>query len=532
MKSKPFYNQSGKILVTPELKKQAMGLYGNIYAYPNYGKYRPRYYSLSDTNNGLDTMSRELLVRWSREMFGQLPIVSSGVKALANFSIGNAYLPLYTGKKMDWWKEACSWLINDWYPNCSVKGPHFDFQTSLRTESQLLDVDGDYLLVFGSENDFPKFQVIQNNRLVSTYADNTVIQDGPMKGCIISDGIYYSPAGKVMGYHIKNATNLVNMMSLKTEDSVFSAKDASLILDPLYIDKVRGIPVIGSAILQALSIQQLDELLMEKIKIQAKVALIKKTPSGEAPVELQNTLQELLRQEGQANGNLGAISPNLHAVEVVQGSTISYVSAEGGEIKSLDGNAPGNETADYMERLEEQVLSTIGVPHALLYSYDKVGGRITSAVAELFRSAITRRQNIIDKTAKFRVSWALIKAMDYGYIPRNDDEVISRVIEFTHPTKFSLDQKYDNDIITNNYQNGFSSLNEATTQLYNKSAEDILNAQTAEQIMFYKRAKEVADATGVSLEMVVSGWRRDQKITRPPEAMDSDPASPDSNATN
>ena len=513
------YNQKGKIIITPDLKKQAMGLYGNIYSYPNYGKYRPRYYSLSDTNNGLDTMSRELLVRWSREMFGQLPVVSSGIKTLANFSVGQAYLPLYTGNNKAWWDEAESWLLNEWYPNCSVKGSHFDFQTSLRVESQLIDVDGDYLIVFGSEQDFPKFQIIQNNRLVSTYADNTVIQDGLMKGAIISDGVYYSPAGKVLGFHVKNATNLVNAMSLKTSDAVFSARDANLVLDPLYIDKLRGIPVIGSAILQALSIQQLDELLMEKIKIESKVALIKKTPSGEAPIELQQTLEQLIRQEGQINGNLGAISPNLHAVEVVQGSTISYVAAEGGDIKSLQSNTPGNETADYMERLEEQVLSTIGVPHTLLYSYDKVGGRITSAVAEIFRSSIQRRQTILDKTAKLRVAWALVKAADYGYIPRNDEEVIAKVIEFTHPTKFSLDAQYDNSIITDNYHNGFSSLNDATTTLYNKTAEEVLDAQTKEQIMFYQRANEVAKAAKVDLAMVVSGWRINQKVTRPPEAM-------------
>lgn len=519
MKQNYLYNNQGKVIVTPELKKQAMGLYGNIYAYPHFGKYRPRFYSLSDTNNGLDTMSRELLVRWSREMFGQLPVVSSAIKTLANFSIGNSYLPLYTGINKTWWESASKWLADEWYPNCCVKGSHFDFQASLRMESQLLDIDGDYLIIFGVEQDFPKFQLIQNNRLVSTYADNTVIQDGPMKGCIISDGVYYSAAGKVMGYHVKNASNLVNMMSLKTTDAVFSARDASLILDPMYIDKVRGIPSIGSAILQALSIQQLDELLMEKIKIEAKVALIKKTPSGEAPVELQQTLEQLLLQEGQANGNLGAISPNLHAIEIVQGSTISYVAADGGDIKSLASNSPANETAEYITRLESQVLSTIGVPHTLIYSTDKVGGRVTSAVAEMFRSAISRRQVIIDKTAKYRVAWALLKAMDYGYIPRNDEENISKVINFTHPLRFSLDARYDSDVITSNYESGFTTLNDVTTSLSNKGAEEVLDQQAKEQLMFYMRAKKVAEEADVDLATVIAGWKYSQKITRPPEAM-------------
>ena len=520
-------DNKGKVVITPTMQKKAMGLFGNIYAYPSYGRYRPRFYTLSDTNNGLDTMSRELLVRWSREMSSQLPCVSTAVKALANFAIGNAYLPIYNGVNKEWWKIAEEWLLENWYPNCCVKGSHFDFRTSLKLESTLIDIDGDYLLVYGSEDGFPKYQIIQNNRLVSTFADNTVITDGVMKGTIISDGVYYSPSGKVLGYHIKNASNLVNSTSLKATDAVFSAKNATLILDPLYIDKLRGVPAIGSAILQALSVQQLDELLMEKIKIESSVALIKKTPSGEAPVELQNTLEQLLQQEGQANGNLGGISPNLHAVEIVQGSTVKYISAEGGDLKSLASNSPGNETMDYITRLESQVLSTIGCPHTLVFSTDKVSGRVTSAVAEMFRSAIKRRQNLMDKTAKFRVVWALAKAMDEGLIPRNDDENISKALSFTHPEIFSLDAKYDNQIVIDNYTNGFSSLNDSTTRLFNKTAEATLDEQAKEQTMFYNKANEVVKATGVSLEMVVSGWRQNQKVTRPPESMGTEPNNQD-----
>lgn len=512
MKSPMLYDSRGNQVVPSQKlrndvpRKQATGLYGNIYQFPNYGKFRPRYYSLGDTNQGLDTLSRELLVRWSREMYAQQPFIPAAINALAEFSIGNSYLPEYYGTNKEWWKLAEEWLLESWYPNCSTKGSDFDFQTLLNIESKLIDVDGDYLIVFGEENGFPKFQIIQNNRIKSQAADNTLVTSGPYAGLMLSDGIYYTLQGKPVAYNIYNANNLVNQMATITEDKVFTTREARLIYDARYVDKARGIPSIGSAILQALSIQELDSYLMEKIKIESTIALIEKTPSGEAPLELQNTL-EALNQQGTEYGAFNP-SPNTHAIDIVQGSQIRYVHAEGGDIKTLASNSPGNETAEYMVRLETQILSTLGVPHQLIYSTDKIGGRITTGVAEIFRSAISRRQKIMDKRAKFTIAWALAKAMDSGFIPRNDEESLFKVINFTHPKNFTLDAKYDNQIIVDQYDAGFSTLNSATTKLFNKTAEQTLSEQAQEQIMFYQKAQEVASATGMDINVVMSNWRK------------------------
>lgn len=486
-------------------KKSAAGLYGSIYSAPNAGRFKNRFYTLGDSSQGIDTLSRELLVRWSREMTAQLPFVPAAIKALAEFSIGNTYKPVYTGENKEWWTVAEKWLTEEWFPNCCTRGNQYDFQTCLNLESQLIDTDGDYLLIFGEEDGLPKFQIIQNNRLGSQHQDNSVILEGKYKDCILSDGVYYTAQGKPVAYNIKNAGNLVNNAIKHTADLVVSAADATLVFDAKYIDKCRGIPSIGSAILQAISVQELDSYLMEKIKIQSTIALVERTPSGEAPQELQNTL-EALNQLGSDNGSYN-IAANTHAVDIVQGSQIRYVHAEGGDIKTLSGDGPGTETSDYIARLETQILSTIGVPHQIIYSTDKTSGRITTGVAEMFRSAIAHRQKIMDKTAKLRVGWALSKAQDLGLIPRNDQENLTKIIEFTHPKLFTLDAKYDSQIVINQYEAGFSSLNDATTQLYNKSAAQTIAEQANEQIEFYKKAQEVEKATGIELNTIISNWR-------------------------
>lgn len=497
-------------------KKHSFGLYGNTWSFPNAGKFRPRYYTLSDTAQGLDTLSRELLVRYSREMYGQLPFVQSAIKTLSDFTIGNAYQPLYSGNNKQWWSIVQEWLMEEVYPNASVRG--MDFLTSLRTECSLLDIDGDYLCVYGMESGLPKFQIIQNNRISSGIGDQKVVPEGqPFAGMILSDGVYYNKQGKAVGYYIKSADNLVNTFTNQTEDKSISARDAHLIFDPRYIDKLRGIPSIGTACLQALSVQELDSYLMEKCKIESTIALVEQTPSGEAPLELQQTL-EALQAQSDSYGTAYTISPNVHAVEVRNGGEIRYIHAEGGDLKTLANTGPGNQMADYMARLETQILSTIGVPHQLVYSTDKTSGRITSGVAEMFRSAIERRQAIVDKRAKFYISWAISKGMELGIIPENYDENIIKNISFTHPPDFTLDQKYESQLVINQYESGFSTFEDATNKLYNRSAEETLELQKKEQIIFYKKAQEVAQETGLDLNTVIAGWRYNIKVPAPIES--------------
>ena len=175
-------------------KKQSLGLYSNIYSYPEWGNFRPRFYTLSDTEQGLDSVSRELVVRWSREMSAQLPFVASGIKILADFVVGSAYLPEYIGDNKQWGKDAVDWLLNDFYPNCCTRGSNYPFQTCMNLESRLLDTDGDFLCIYGfSQNGFPKFQIIPSNRIRSLTMDNKIYgPESPYGGSIMADGVLYT----------------------------------------------------------------------------------------------------------------------------------------------------------------------------------------------------------------------------------------------------------------------------------------------------------------------------------------------------
>ena len=490
--------------------KNAWALYGNIYQFPNYGRYRPRYYVQQDTEQGLDSLSRELLVRWSREMTSQVGWIEAAVRVMAQFTVGEAYLPEYVGNNTAWGKVATDWLIEEFYPNCCVRGRQFDFQTVMFLESQMIDIDGDFLCLYGKANTgFPKFQIIPTHRVrsysiddVKYTADNA--QVSPIPGTIMSDGVLYTPEGTPIGYQIFNPKNLVNTMSQTAENMIVSVKNAMLIYDPRYFDKGRGRPSIGSAILQALSLQEIETYLMEKVKIESCVGLIEKTPSGEGPLELQQTLAALNAQAG-AQG-IFSPSPNVHGVEIVDGPTMRYVKASGGEIQTLASNTPADQTSNYIDRLEKHILATIGVPHQLLFSPMEVAGRISDGVGEIFNRAVSRRQKILDGHGKFIISWAVANAMQQGLIPSNYDENLYKAFELTHPPVFSLNQGYDAKADLEAYKAGAITLNDIAKKR-DTTASEILEQRENETFEFISRAQRVAQKTGVDLQLVMSTMR-------------------------
>jgi hypothetical protein len=496
------------VVVSPDLKKKATNLYGNIYSFPNYGLYTPRFYALQDNEQGIDNLSRELLVRWSKECTAKLPWIESAIRILSMFSVGSAYCPEYKGINDKWGKIATDWLNDIFYPSCCTRGYAYDFQTLMGLISTTMDTDGDLLCVYGIDRKMPKVQIIPSIRLRSTSLDGlgnatSAIgwAPGPIEGTVMADGVVYNiKTGEAIGYTVKNANNMVNSIAEITEDAFISSRDAHLVFDPRYFDKGRGIPSISSGILQALSLEEMDRFLMDKIKLSSMLGYIESTPSGEGPQELQTT-EQLLNLES-AQFGVFSPSPNTHAVEIIQGVTNRYIKAEGGEIKMMDSNTPQDETKNFMARLESQILSTLGVPHQLLFSQDTVSGRISDGVAEIFNRSIERRQNILDKQGKFIISWALAQAMKFGYIPENNDENLFNVFSLTHPPKFSLNAGYDRKADLDDLAAGVKSINDITKK-GGKTSSEIMEEQEKEATELLIRANRISKETKTDIHIVL-----------------------------
>lgn len=497
------------ILQQNKLKKQAIGLYGNVYSYPNFGNFRNRIYLETDTEIGLDSMSRLLLVRWSREINSQTGFVNAAVRILAQYATGGGYDPEYVGNDPEWGKLATHWLVEQFYPQCCTRG--LTFKEVMFLESTLLDVDGDMLCIYGrSSAGMPKIQLIPSHRIATKTTDNHIYQMNGIE-CVDADGVVYEAAtGRALGYKVLNSSNLVNTIGAQVNELFVSTKDAHLIYEPRFIDKGRGIPSISPAILQALSLLEIEQYQLQREKLTSTIALIEKNQAGQAPIELEQTLQSL--QESNVSFGLMAPSPNVHAVDIFQGNEIRYIkSNDGSDIKSMVSTNPSNETQAFVTRLETAVLSTLGVPHQLLFSPQNVSGRVSDGVVDMFNATIKRRQSVLDKHARFIIAWALSNAMQEGILPMNEKDNVFDAFIMTHPPKASLNEGYDRAADLADYSAGVKSLNDIAKKTKH-SAADIIAEREKESIMFFQSAQRISKETGVDLPIVIQSLRESLQI--------------------
>jgi hypothetical protein len=351
--------------------KQAYGLVGNIYSNQNASSYRQRGYSLQDNNSGLDSISRELVVRWSREMREQLPFVDAAIILKAEYVVGeDGYFPTYHGNNLQWWiKHGEPFLHNMWMPSACIRGG--DFQTNMEQESEWLDIDGDFLSEYAQPGGFPQFNIIPSNRIRSAKTDNYIYTEGNLKDCMTVDGVVYDMNGSTVGWNVKTHNNLVSSVGNET-DTFQSTGSAQLIFHSRYFDKNRGLPTIGSGILSAISLQELYSYLEEKAKIESCVAMKQFTPTGEAPANLADQMRLLKQIQSQVNnGSNTTPIGSQFGVQIVQGPTTRFLQANGGELQLMTGETTGETTLEFIQRIEGKILSLIGIPQQFLYTTEQ-----------------------------------------------------------------------------------------------------------------------------------------------------------------
>jgi len=495
------------------LQKKAFGLNGSIYEYPNAGRFRPRVYTNQDSELGLNQYSRDLLVRWSREMAWQQPWVLSAIKLLSYFSVGDQYIPYWMGENKNG-EEYIQWLTEVFYKNCSNRG--YDYQTLVGLTSETIDIDGDFLKIYGEDETGPKIQVVPTHRIraASSNPYGLSAQEGPQAGpypnTVVSDGVVYTNQGTPIAYSVIGRKNMVNLsFGGSGNETYIPIKNCRLVYIPPtgMMDRGRGIPSISPGILQALSVEEIESYMTEKMKIQSLYAVLEKTPEGEGPYEEEQAYQNAANTS--FNGGLQGFGigsqPNQNAsqgLRIVDNPAIKYVSCQGGDIRFPTATLTDKEGSNWIERLEKGVLGCLGVPHALLFSPDDVSGKMNTSVVQIFNGAITKRQQFLDKQATFDCSWAISKAIVNGELPPLDDEILTDCIGFSHPDAFSIDDAKARQIDNQEYKSGYKTLEEIAIK-NNTTAEEIINQKTKEGIMIAKGAQQIVKETGVDINVAL-----------------------------
>lgn len=383
------------------------------YLYPNPSfvnrqNYRPRWYTLSDTSKGVTNYDRLYQSQYGRAIFASMPDIGGALLAKASWVVGpNSFSPVFTGTDQEWGYQAEDWLVNRFYPMCNVRGPNFDFRTSLYLTSLALDVDGDNLLVFTySRGGFPQINIIPSHRIGCRGED--IVATGRYAGNRMVQGVILNKNDRPIAYRILGDT--------AEEDYDVSAQAAQLLYESEWADQYRGISRLARGMTDLLDKQDIDEYLKQGVKAFVSTLMTIHTETGE-PLDMGSIVGA---NEDPVTLNDEQVVPR--PLEVFDGGIIRYFRAGSGEkLEALKDERPSPNTEAFIERIQRRILYSCGFPLELI-DPSKVGGASVRLIQDLARRSIATRQATLERRARLIVQFAIANAMQLGELPQNNTD--------------------------------------------------------------------------------------------------------------
>jgi len=452
---------------------------GFLYPNPNYGfganPTRPHWYYANDTSQGIDCYNRVTLVSRSREMFAGMGNIGGAIIQKNDYAFTDGWLPQFKGENQEWGDAAENWLKDTWYKGCNTRGGNYSFNVTLAKLGQLIDVDGEALIVLTNSRDgFPLIQVIQSNRIGQRDNREKVVATGRYRNLTICDGVILNSVGKPAAYRILGDT--------ADEDYEISAQSAMLIMEPEWADQYRGIPRLARIILDLQDTQDIDHFLKRIVKLESRQGIFRHSATGQPDSGAR--LTGLIEDEPTNNG---VPAPQTATVFEEIGDILYAKAADNEKLESFNTDRPHANTEAFIGRIERRCLYAIGWPIELL-DPSKIGGASVRLIQDLARKSIKSRQNTVERAARLMVAFAISSAMQTGLIPENYDDTWYK-FAFTRPATIVVDNGNESKADNEGLKLGTTTLSAVTAKQGNdwqelrkqtqKETEDLLDRATA-----------------------------------------------------
>lgn len=368
----------------------------------------------SDRNTDIDKLipgyDRKRLVAISSRLFFNMGVPKAAILQKADFSIGEAWLPTYTGPTdMADGKAIATFLRKVWFPSCDVRGGIYTWHKLLELTSAALDRDGEtfWYLIKGDDG-FPRIQQIPSHRVDSCGYGNKVTE-GDFKGLPIKDGIIYWPGGRPAAYRVITGDDARTFKDVPANDIIH-------VFDPIYQEQGRGLPSSSHGIedlkhcLASTDDERIRQLIISRLHI-----IEYNEKGGPDQDDPQIALSE--SAEGTATGML---------VEDAGGGKLWMKANSGQKIEQIKHESPGEIWENFQDRMIRSFLAGMPWPCSWVW---KAAGQGTAERVEILkgRRAIKQRQKVIMHAAVRAVSWA------YSIFQQN-----KRVPLLDHPTSWNF----------------------------------------------------------------------------------------------
>ncbi len=414
----------------PSVKRKSSILAPNgqpvsYYLYPsprtNLRAYKPRFWLQDSTQKNVSEYDRKEMVNYARQLSVQIDVLESAIVQKNNWAFGDAWDPHYTGKNAAWGEAAQEWLTKVWFPNCNVRGPQYDFKTSMWLSGWAWDVDGDDVMILTeTASGFPMLAFYPATKCGSnpthgglSLKPGTVVEDGEFKGAKIFDGVIMDRNSRAIGLRILGEGN---------DFQDISAFNADLAYEPRWSDQGRGIPRIAVSSLTWFDLQDIHDFTKAGVKRASNVGILIKNAEGEATNDANVITADEILDNGQEPIDGGSLSDRKVAVEELgQGGETYYLnSSEGEEMVPFHFKNPHPNTEAFIERAQRGAISSVGW-FAELLDLKSTGRAPSRILTDLANQTIWARQRTGYRRWKRAVGYAIAKGMKIGQVPKNND---------------------------------------------------------------------------------------------------------------
>lgn len=370
-----------------------------------------------DIDRLIPSNDRRTLASLSNRLFMNMGVPKACILQKADYCVGEAWLPCYTGQDAETAKQAIAFMQGVWLPQCDVRGGIYDWWKLLELSSVSIDRDGDvfWLLIKGSDN-FPRIQMIPSHRCYSENPMETTVKGGPFNGLRIVDGVIYYRSGRPAGYRFNTGQD--GQESMKD----FPASDVIHLFDPTHCEQGRGLPAFTHA-LESLKMSLLsteDERVRQQIISRLHLTIFNET--GGPDLDDPSTVL--------SNSNGDSFT---YSTKAFPGG-VMYMPAEGNQrIEQMEHNNPGEVWESFQDRIARDAIIPVWS-----YSVWKASGQGTAERGEVMkcRRFVVKRQGQLWYAARRATAWAYSVFSEQGRFTPVKNPI---AWDFSRPPRLTVD---------------------------------------------------------------------------------------------
>ena len=463
--------------------------YGNALKFAHAATQSPRRGTVlrspnADINKLIPLHDRNVLCGLSRRLFVNMGVPRAAILQKADFSIGEAWIPSYTGivDKSDG-EYVAEYFRNVWFPNCEVRGGGRDWQSILTNASIGMDRDGDSFLLLTTDpsGEFPQIQQIPGHCVMTKggAVDRMKLDSGDYKGRVINDGIIYGDRHRPLAYRVSTGDDVMDFYDVPAYAMIHLMEDC-------YQEQMRGLPAFTHALEDLKHCLQSSEYERVRQMIISSIGLIEHNESGGA--DLDDPAMEGMQTTDCPNNGL--------FTETYEQGQIRYFKANSGsKMEQLRHENPGEIWESFHDRMIRAALVGIKWSYSMVW---KAAGQGTAERADVLRArrAIISRQKTLRYAAKRMLVYAYSVLQKSGKIP-TVDAPFSWI--FSTPPILTVDDGREQQAMREGYRLG--SINMTEIQSSNGKPIDEFYRERAEEIALRKMiALEVSEKYDVTIE--------------------------------